>query len=62
MNKIKVNYISSIGDCCITAWFMKHNGLKKCSYPFDWLVTGNLSNVIDCLDNDFANFLDNIQS
>ena len=58
MDKLKINYIASFGDCCVTAWFMKHNGLKKCSYPFDWIVTGELCNLIDCIDTDFEKFLD----
>ena len=58
VDKLKINYVVSFGDCCITAWFMKHNGLKKCSYPFDWIVTGELCNLIDCIDTDFEKFLD----
>ena len=31
-----MNYIS-LGNHCVVADFLSKNGLRKCSYPFDWL-------------------------
>lgn len=47
----------SLGQNCSTAWYLKQAGLKRASYPFDWLFTSPQI-VADCLDHGFARFLD----
>jgi len=51
------NYVCSLGTLCHTANFIKKHNLKKCSYPFDWIFS-NINIVIDCLKDDFKEFLD----
>ena len=47
----------SLGGICHSAQLLKRNGLKKCSYPFDWIFS-SISMIIDCLEDDFKKFLD----
>ena len=56
--KIKnINYVSSLGLDCASASWIKYNKMKKCSYPFDWIVN-NYSHLCDILSDDFEKFLD----
>lgn len=47
----------SLGQNCSSAWYLKQAGLKRASYPFDWLFSSPQI-VADCLDHGFASFLD----
>lgn len=58
MDKININYVIPMGLRCPTAFFLKQNGLKKTSYPFDWLKMYDLDVVLESLDDDFESFLD----
>lgn len=51
--------VISLGQNCSTATYMKRNGLRTFSAPFDWLDAGkaNLEAYIDLIENDFAGFL-----
>lgn len=49
--------IVSVGAHCLAANFLRTMGLRRASYPFDWLFS-NLGIVQQCLDTDFADFLD----
>lgn len=56
--KIKnINYVASLGLACGSASWIKYNKMKKCSYPFDWIVN-NYSHLCDILSDDFEKFLD----
>jgi len=51
------SYVISLGDnCCVGKWLQRLR-LKKQSYPFDWLFS-RADIVRDCLEDDFAKFLD----
>lgn len=50
----------SLGGLCHSAQLLKVNGLKKASYPFDWIFS-NLQMIEDCISNDFKTFLDKSQ-
>jgi hypothetical protein len=50
----------SLGFNCHPAFFLKRNGLKKCSYPCDWIVS-SLKNVTHFIETDFKLFLDKSQ-
>jgi hypothetical protein len=54
--KIIVNAVCSFGFNCHSAYFLRTNGLKKQSYPFDWIMS-NLQVVKDCIENDFNDYL-----
>ncbi|MBA42492.1 MAG: hypothetical protein CMF62_00595 [Magnetococcales bacterium] len=56
-------YFVSLGFSCHTSYHLKKYGLKKESYPFDWIFS-NPEIIIDCLQNDFLEFLnkDNYES
>jgi hypothetical protein len=62
MNKLSINYVVSLGKQCHTAQFLKDNGLKTCSYPFDWVFSWHQPMkehiIIDALKNNFSIFLD----
>ena len=47
----------SIGPNCHTAGVLKQLNYKKCSYPFDWMLS-NLSIVTYSIQNEFSDFID----
>lgn len=53
----EINYVCSLGFSCHSAFLLKRNNLKKCSYPFDWIYS-NFIVVIDSLTDNFEKFLD----
>lgn len=59
MNKFDVDITSvcSLGILCHTTDVLNRSGLKKCSYPFDW-VFSDWNIIADCLENNFEKFLD----
>ena len=54
--KIIVNTVCSFGFNCHSAYFLKTIGLKRQSYPFDWIMS-NLDVVKDCICDDFNDYL-----
>jgi hypothetical protein len=54
-------HISLGSDCSIAYQLSKHK-LRQEAYPFDWILTPKLSNVIKCIENEFEGFLDNLES
>jgi hypothetical protein len=50
----------SLGGLCHSAQLLKINGLKKASYPFDWIFS-SLQMVEHCIKDDFKTFLDKTQ-
>jgi hypothetical protein len=50
----------SVGGLCHTAQLLKINGLKKASYPFDWIFS-SIPMVEHCIKDDFKTFLDKSQ-
>ena len=54
---MEIKYVCSLGNCCHTSQFMKDNKLKKCSYPFDWILS-NHNIIIHCIKDNFVKFLD----
>lgn len=51
------SYVCSLGLRCHPAMLLKNNEFKKCSFPFDWVLS-EPKVIIDCLENNFSNFLD----
>lgn len=49
--------VVGLGTHCYTATLLKSAGLKRTSYPFDWLFSSP-EMVAHCLHDDFATFLD----
>lgn len=47
----------SLGENCSSAWYLKQLGLKKESYPFDW-VFSSPEIIVDCISNRFDRYLD----
>jgi hypothetical protein len=60
MYKSKINYVVSFGTLCVTSFLIKKSGMKKCSYPFDWIFSSPTI-INDCIDTDFKLFLDREQ-
>jgi hypothetical protein len=54
---MEVNYVCSLGSFCFPANYMRTHNLQKCSYPFDYILTGP-EVITDCLKDDFKLFLD----
>jgi len=56
------NYIS-LGYYCGVAASMSKIGVRSVSGPFDWYISSEFKGVMNCLENDFAEFLikDNIE-
>lgn len=52
--------VLSIGAQCMTSTLLKAAKLKRFSGPFDWIFS-NLRMVCDCIEDDFATFLDRDQ-
>jgi hypothetical protein len=55
--KVTFNHFFSLGCACYSAMIGIDLDIRKFAGPFD-ICAGNLAAVEDCLDNDFANFLD----
>lgn len=51
------SYVCSLGDHCITSKRIKEMGLKKMSFPFDWIFS-NTDMILECIEDDFKVFLD----
>lgn len=47
----------SLGENCSTAWYLKQVGLKRASYPFDWIFSSP-DIVLDCINDNFKRYLD----
>lgn len=54
----KFKNVISLGFFCSPAMELERIGLRKCSYPFDWLVTHSFEVVIGLISQNFENFLD----
>ncbi|GCD74020.1 hypothetical protein NBRC3299_0312 [Acetobacter pasteurianus NBRC 3299] len=52
--------VVSVGDHCLTASVLKNLGLKKKSYPFDWIFS-DIRMVNHCIQDGFSTFLDRSQ-
>lgn len=50
------NFIS-LGYYCGVAASMSKLGIRSCSGPFDWYISG-FQGVLECIENDFCDFLD----
>lgn len=51
------NHVISLGTFCYPAWLIKGLGLKKASYPFDWIFSSPAM-VFDILHDNFGRLLD----
>ena len=47
----------SIGPCCYTTEYIKNNGIRNHSYPFDWIFS-SIEMVNHCITDKFKTFLD----
>lgn len=52
-----IKEIISLGENCNSAWYIKASGLKKASYPFDWIYSSPKI-VAHCIQDNFNMFLD----
>lgn len=50
----------SLGENCLTSYFLKRAGLKNESHPFDWMFSSP-EMVRHCIEDDFKTFLDKSQ-
>jgi len=48
----------SLGSYCEPAQMLRHCGMRKVAFPFDWLVSFDGEALIKILANNFAHFLD----
>ena len=46
----------SLGTWCMASQYLKHAGIKKESYPFDWILT-TFDITSDCIETEFSEFL-----
>ena len=53
----KYNIIYSLGRDCACSSYLKKNGLRLTSGPFDWLTNAGFEQRFDLILNDFENFL-----
>jgi len=51
-----INYVIPFGSQCFSAYYLKKNGLKKTSYPFDWIFSNPLV-IFQILNDQFKEFL-----
>ena len=51
------NHVISLGSNCYTAWLIAALGLRRASYPFDWIFS-TPDMVIDMIEDRFVHFLD----
>lgn len=49
-----------LGQNCNASWYLKSTGIKRASYPFDW-VFATPAIIMDILNDDFKAFLDKDQ-
>ncbi|QJU41325.1 DUF1796 family putative cysteine peptidase [Serratia marcescens] len=56
INGKEIEHIISLGNHCLTATILKKYGLKKHSYPFDWIFSSP-EMVINCIEDDFSTLL-----
>ena len=52
-----IKHTCSLGQLCQSSQILKSIGLKKCSYPFDWIFS-SCDNILHCIQDDFNIFLD----
>ena len=57
INGRPVNHLVSLGNFCLPGTICRDNGLRRYSLPFDWIFS-TPQMVRDCLNDDFATFLD----
>ena len=50
--------IIPVGKDCHTAHYLRTSGLRKASYPLDWMMNFSLDEVVDLFRRDFRNFFD----
>jgi hypothetical protein len=53
----EINYACSLGSLCHSSQILIRNGLKSCSYPFDWIFS-NCDTILHCMEDNFNVFLD----
>lgn len=56
--KDKETIFVSLGSHCGPAGILRELGLRKCAFPFDWIVTSNTDVLIELLNNDFQGLLE----
>jgi hypothetical protein len=54
--KTIINYVIPLGSQCFSSFFLKKYGLKKTSYPFDWIFSSP-EVIVNILNDNFKNFL-----
>lgn len=54
----KYDEIISIGCDCTVARYAREMGIRTESYPFDWVISNNTTNLVKCIMEDFKDFTD----
>lgn len=57
-NEMNYKHYISLGYFCSVAMELERIGLRSASYPFDWLVTPRMSNVMEMIETHFEGFLE----
>ncbi len=52
----KYQHIIPIGEACFVTTLLKNAGKREYSFPFDWLMGGNLKTRLDLILGNFENF------
>ena len=55
--KKRFDRIVSLGSFCSVAMELEKKGLREASYPFDWMISDRLEEILHLMQNDFADFL-----
>jgi len=58
MEDIKKYTFIPIGLNCFSSGFLKHLGLRKCSFLLDWLQLFNIENLLNILNKDLSLLID----
>ena len=53
---MEIKYVCSLGSLCHSSQILKNNGLKICSYPFDWIFS-SCDTILHCIEDNFKIFL-----
>lgn len=53
----KFDQYISLGFFCSVAMELERKGLRKASYPFDWVISDDFEKVLNLIENGFENYL-----
>lgn len=53
----RFEHIISLGSFCSVAMELEKKGLRAASYPFDWMISDSLEEILHLMENGFRDFL-----